>query len=112
METRKKVPDSACGPSRESGPIHPINGTRLCTFRPAGCLAAYTTLRDEGGRPTGHPDATTGAQGELATACGAPPVHFPIGKREFPISIGFRLDTNYQCRLSYLLSEAKIIEQI
>ena len=43
------------------GPIHPGFGTRLCTFRPAGYLAAYPALRDEGERPSGHPEAMAAA---------------------------------------------------
>ena len=71
MQTRKKVTDCACGQSRGSGPIHRRYGTRLCTFRPAGCLAASPALRNEGERPTGYTEAMAGAVGVLRTACGA-----------------------------------------
>ena len=39
------------------GPNHPINGTRLWTFGPAGCVPASQTLRSEGERPTGYTEA-------------------------------------------------------
>ena len=72
MQTRKKVTDCACGQSRGSGPIHRRYGTRLCTFRPAGCVPASPTLRNEGERPTGYTEAMAAAMGVPRVASRAP----------------------------------------
>ena len=49
---------------------HPINGTRLCTFGPAGSVPASHTLRSEGERPTGYTEAMAAAVARRGRAHG------------------------------------------
>ena len=72
MQTRKKVADCACGQSRGMGLMHLRYGYATYTFGPAGCVAASRKLRNEGERPTGHPETMAGAVGMQRDVSRAP----------------------------------------
>ena len=81
MQTRKKVTDCACGQSRGMGRIscpHPRYGYATYTFGPAGRVAASRKLRNEGERPTRHPEAMAGAVGVQRDVSRAPAPLFEI----------------------------------
>ncbi len=54
------------------GLIHLRYGYPTYTFGPAGCVAASRKLRNEGERPTRHPEAMAGAVGVQRDVSRAP----------------------------------------
>ena len=57
---------------------HPRYGYATYTFGPAGCVAASRKLRNEGERPTRHPEAMAGAVGVQRDVSRAPAPLFEI----------------------------------
>ena len=68
MPTRKKVTD--LWTVTRNGPDILNYGYAICTFGPAGYVAASHTLRNEGERPTGYAEAMAAAVGRRGRAHG------------------------------------------